>query len=201
MTNLLERLRQETRPLHEQTEQLFYTEALQNGTLSTDEYNHLVRTHLVFHQALEKAIDRNGDFFREYEPDVRRKTPWLLADLAYLTQDQSVRMPELFVGWSPVSLLGAAYVGEGSMLGGTVIGRMLQQNEAIRPLLAQGGRFYQGYGSALGRNWKTFGTFLSQQGTPHADEVVAAADETFRIYQSIFSATRSAAFTCSASQQ
>ena len=190
MTNLLERLRQETRPLHEQTEQLFYTEALRNGTLSASEYYHLLRTHLVFHQSLERAIDRNDEFFREYEPDVRRKAYWLLADLAYVKQDQSVRLPELFTDWSPVALLGAAYVGEGSMLGGTVIGRMLQQNEVVKPLLAQGGRFYQGYGPALGSNWKKFGAFLTQYGTPHAEEVVAAADETFRAYQSIFWATR-----------
>lgn len=190
MTNLLERLRQETRPLHEQTEQLFYTEALRNGTLSASEYSHLLRTHLVFHQSLERAIDRTDDFFREYEPDVRRKTPWLLADLARLKQDQPEPTPELFTDWSPVSLLGAAYVGEGSMLGGTVIGRMLQQNEAVKPLLVQAGRFYQGYGPALGNNWKKFGAFLTQYGMPHADEVVAAADETFRAYQSIFLATR-----------
>ncbi|AKD54437.1 biliverdin-producing heme oxygenase [Spirosoma radiotolerans] len=191
MTNLLERLRQETRPLHEQTEQLFYTKALKNGTLSVAEYSHLLQTHLVFHQALESAIDRNEEFFRDYEPEVRRKTPWLLADLAHLPQALPVPMPELFADWSPVSLLGAAYVGEGSMLGGSVIGRMLQQNEAIKPLVAQG-RFYQGYGSALGNNWKKFGAFLTQQGTPYADAVVAAADETFSVYQSIFLANRAA---------
>lgn len=186
MNNLLEQLRQETRPLHEQTEQLFYTETLRNGTLSAMEYSHLLRTHLVFHQALESAIDRNDEFFREYEPEVRRKTPWLLTDLAHVDEALPVPMPELFANWSPVSLLGAAYVGEGSMLGGTVIGRMLQQNEAVKPLLAEQGRFYQGYGSDLGSNWKMFGAFLTQRGTPHADEVVAAADETFRAYQSIF---------------
>lgn len=192
MTNLLERLRQETRPLHEQTEQLFYTEALRNGTLSAREYSHLLRTHLVFHQSLESAIDRNNEFFRDYEPDVRRKTPWLLADLSHLPEPLPEPRPDLFADWSPVSLLGAAYVGEGSMLGGTVIGRMLQQNVAIKPLLGQQGRFYQGYGSALGRNWKAFGAFLTQQGTPQADVVVAAADETFRAYQAIFLATRPA---------
>lgn len=185
MTNLLERLRQETRPLHEQTEQLFYTEALRSGALTVAEYIHLLRTHLIFHQALEKAIDRNETFFRAYEPETRKKTPWLLTDLAYLKETRPVFRPDLFADWSPVALLGAAYVGEGSMLGGTVIGRMLLQNEAVKPFLAHG-RFYQGYGSALGTNWKKFGAFLTQQGTPYADEVVAAADETFSAYQSIF---------------
>lgn len=185
MSHLLDRLRQETRPLHEQTEQLFYTDALRNGTLSAIEYSHLLRTHLVFHQALETAIDRDPDFFRDYEPDTRRKTPWLEADLAYLQEPMPALRSDLFAAWSPVALLGAAYVGEGSMLGGTVIGRMLQQSEAIRPLLAHA-RFYQGYGPATGSNWKRFGAFLTEQGTPYTDEIVDAAERAFSLYQTVF---------------
>ena len=58
MSDLLARLRQETKALHTQTEQLFYAESLQAGTLLAEEYLHLLRTHLIFHQALETAIDR-----------------------------------------------------------------------------------------------------------------------------------------------
>ncbi|MFD2932971.1 biliverdin-producing heme oxygenase [Spirosoma flavum] len=185
MTNLLDRLRQETRPSHEETEQLFYTEALRNGTLSANEYSHLLHTHLTFHQALEAAIDLYPDFFRAYEPEIRRKTPWLVADLTYLNESLPAPMPDLFTDWSPVALLGAAYVSEGSMLGGTVIGRLLQQNVSIQPLLEHA-RFYQGYGSATGTYWRSCGDFLTQKGTPHADEVVAAASQTFKLYQTIF---------------
>ncbi len=185
MSDLLSRLRQETRPLHEETERLFYTEALHNGTLSPVEYSHLLRTHLVFHQALETAIDHQVDFFRDYEPETRRKTPWLVADLNYLQETLPTFGTDLFADWSPVDLLGAAYVGEGSMLGGTVIGRLLQQNEAIKPLLSHA-RFYRGYGSATGSNWKQFGTFLTGKGAPHADEVVASAGRAFTLYQTVF---------------
>ncbi len=190
MTSLPERLRQETRPLHEQTEQLFYTQALQDGTLSVSEYTHLLQTHFVFHRALESAIDRHPDFFAEYEPQTRQKTPWLAADLA----DLNIPLPQLttdfFTTWSPVALLGAAYVGEGSMLGGTVIWKLLHQNQAIKPLLDQA-RFYQGYGPATGRNWRNFGAFLLHKGTDHADEVIAAAKQAFVDYQSIFQQTGS----------
>ncbi|MVM32970.1 heme oxygenase [Spirosoma sp. HMF4905] len=185
MSTLLERLRHETRPLHEQTEQMFYTDALQNGNLSVEEYSHLLRTHFTFHQALETAIDRHPDFFQEYEPEVRRKTSWLLADLAYLYEPVPQPMPDLFIDWSPVSLLGAAYVGEGSMLGGTVIWRLLQKNPAIQPLLMHA-RFYQGYGASTGSNWKNFGAFLTRQGEAHPDEVVAAAGQAFVDYQTVF---------------
>jgi heme oxygenase len=185
MSHLLGRLRQETRPLHEQTEHLFYTESLSKGTLSAIEYSHLLRTHLVFHQALETAIDRHSDFFQDYEPDIRRKTAWLESDLVHLNEPLPALHSDLFAGWSPVALLGAAYVAEGSMLGGTVIARLLQQNEAIRPLLTHA-RFYQGYGPATGSNWKQFGAFLTERGTPYADEVVDAAGRAFSLYQTVF---------------
>ena len=182
---LLERLRNETRPQHVQTEQLFYTEALQNGTLTLDEYKHLLRTHLTYHQALETAIDHHPNFFQAYEPKTRRKTPWLLNDLAYLNETLPKPTPELFLDWSPIALLGAAYVGEGSMLGGTVIWRLLQKNPAIQPLLTHA-RFYQGYGPATGSQWKRFGQFALQQGGNWPDDVVNAARQAFVDYQTIF---------------
>ena len=182
---LLERLQSETRPQHEQTEQLFYTEALQKGALTTDDYYHLLRTHLTFHQALEAAIDHHPDFFRDYKPETRRKTPWLLNDLTCLNQPLPQPEPGLFADWSPVDLLGAAYVGEGSMLGGTVIWRMLQKNPAIQPLLGQA-RFYQGYGRETGSQWNQFGTFALLQGENRADDVVNAAQKAFTKYQTVF---------------
>ncbi|SFE11266.1 biliverdin-producing heme oxygenase [Spirosoma endophyticum] len=182
---LLERLRAETRPQHEQTEQLFYTEALQNGTLSVDEYSHLLRTHLTYHQALEEAIGHYPDFFRDYALETRRKTPWLLADLTHLNVVPPPLRSDLFTGWSPVALLGAAYVGEGSMLGGTVIWKLLQKNEAIRPLLAHA-QFYQGYGPSTGSYWRNFGAFLTQQGAQQPDNVVVAARQAFVEYQTVF---------------
>lgn len=185
MMTLPERLRHETRLLHEQTEQLFYTESLQNGTLSVEEYTHLLRTHFTFHQALEAAIDRHPIFFQDYEPETRRKTTWLLEDLTHLNESVPQPMSELFMDWSPVSLLGAAYVGEGSMLGGTVIWRLLQNNPAIQPLLSHA-RFYQGYGAATGSNWKRFGAFLTREGEAHSDEVVSAAAQSYMDYQAIF---------------
>ncbi|GAB4032168.1 biliverdin-producing heme oxygenase [Spirosoma jeollabukense] len=186
--SLLERLRAETRPQHERTEQLFYTEALQNGTLSVDEYIHLLRTHLTYHQALEEAIGHYPDFFRDYALETRRKTPWLLADLANLNVVPPPLMPELFAGWLPVELLGAAYVGEGSMLGGTVIWKLLQKNEALRPLLAHA-QFYQGYGPSTGSYWRDFGAFLTQQGAQQPDDVVDAAKQAFVAYQTAFQQT------------
>lgn len=189
MMSLLERLRIETRPQHEQTEQLFYAQSLQTGTLTVDEYRHLLRTHWQFHQSLETAIDHLPDFFREYNSEIRRKTDWLQHDLALLNEPLLQPLPGLFANWSPVALLGAAYVGEGSMLGGTVIERLLQKNLLVQPLAAQG-HFYGGYGAGMGSLWKRFGHFITQQGAEQPDEVVAAAKLAFVNYQTIFGQMR-----------
>ncbi|QJW88216.1 biliverdin-producing heme oxygenase [Spirosoma taeanense] len=189
MSTLLERLRQETRPLHEQTEQLLYAEALRAGTLTAPEYVHLLRIHLAFHRALEQAIDRYPIFFRDYEAVNRRKAPWLESDLTYLSEAHPPGLPELFADWSPAELLGAAYVGEGSMLGGTVVWKLLQQNPALQPLLTPA-RFYQGYGPATGRYWRDFGLFLTQQAVAEPDEVVSGAQRAFKAYQVLFWATQ-----------
>ena len=186
--SLLERLRTETRPQHEQTEALFYAQSLQAGTLTIHEYSHLLRTHWQYHQALELAIDHFPDFFRDYAPETRRKTAWLQHDLALLNEPLPHPV-EPFADWTPVALLGAAYVGEGSMLGGTVIGRLLQKNPLIQPVAAQA-RFYGGYGTEIGSQWKRFCTFAMQQGADQPDDVVAAAKQAFSIYQTIFEQMR-----------
>lgn len=187
--SLLERLRAETRPQHEQTEALFYTQVLQNGTLTVDKYRHLLRTHWQYHQALETAIDRFSDFFRDYAPETRCKTAWLEHDLALLNEPLPQQMAKLFIDWSPVALLGAAYVSEGSMLGGKVIGRLLQKNPLVQSVAAQG-RFYGGYGAETGNQWKRFGAFITQQGADYPDEVVAAAKQAFNDYQTVFGQMR-----------
>ena len=71
------------------------------------------------------------------------------------------------------------------MLGGTVIWKWLQNNTAIQPLLTHA-RFFQGYRSVTGVNWKQFGTFLTSAGENHVDDVVEGAKQAFVNYQTIF---------------
>lgn len=182
---LAERLRQETRPVHEETEELLYIEPLRAGTLSPEQYTHLLQVHWLFHHALEAAIDQNLDFFRAYQPNERRKAPWLEADLADLDIPLPEPLPGLFAGWSPVELLGAAYVGEGSMLGGKVVLHYLQKNPQLQPLLEKA-RFYRGYGADAMSRWKAFGAMLAEQPASEHDKIVEAAHRTFRTYHDLF---------------
>lgn len=184
MITLLARLRDETQGLHAQTEQVLYADTLRAGALSVDQYQHLLLLHGAFHQALERAIDQHPVFFEGYAPDTRRKTPWLLDDLAQFQLALPIQ-PGLFADWSVAALLGAAYVGEGSMLGGKTVWHYLQQSSALQPLLGQA-RFYRGYGDETGGQWRAFGTFMGRQ-TVDPLVVVSGASRAFGLYQDLFS--------------
>lgn len=185
---LAERLRNETRDLHEQTEELLYTEPLKAGTLTPEQYRHLLQVHAVFHRELEAAIDQNPVFFQEYNQTNRRKSPWLDADLADLNVSLPDVNPDLFTDWTPIELLGAAYVGEGSMLGGKVVFHHLQKSPELQPIL-QNARFYRGYGAEALEKWKAFGAILARQDEASHDVLVEAARRTFLAYHDIFRQT------------
>ncbi|RRA99926.1 biliverdin-producing heme oxygenase [Larkinella rosea] len=187
---LAERLRNETRDLHEQTEELLYTEPLKTGTLTPEQYRHLLQVHAVFHRELEAAIDRNPAFFTEYNQTNRRKSPWLTADLAGLNVSFPDRDSDLFANWTPIELLGAAYVGEGSMLGGKVVFHQLQKSPDLQPLL-QDARFYRGYGAEALEKWKGFGAILASQKEVDHDTIIEAARRTFLAYHAVFRQTKS----------
>lgn len=181
MNDLLTRLREETRPQHEAAEALFYTEDLRSGTLSVAQYLHLMQTHLVFHRALENALaDVAG-----YPLEERLKTAWLLADLDAAGEAPSEEIPEELNTWSDTALLGAAYVAEGSMLGGQVIRKWLSAHPELGKL-AGNSRFYEGYGSETGSLWKQFRAYLSDRGTGVEDEIVDGAQKAFGVYMEVF---------------
>lgn len=188
MNELATRLRNQTRTLHDAVEQRLYTPAMQAGRLTADQYRHLLRIHYLFHHDLEAAIDRHPDFFRDYRPDSRRKTPALLADLAVVQETPPVTQSVGMRDWSAEALLGAAYVSEGSMLGVTQVGPMLRQNPAVTSL-GDALHFYAGYGADTGRQWKAFGQLLAIVPADQHDAVVAGAEAAFLRYQQLFTET------------
>ncbi len=182
MTDLLHRLKTETRARHERTEALLFADKLMTGTLSRAEYEQLLGIHYGFHSALEQAIANQSTFFADYDRLTRLKTPWLVADLAQVQVSLPDRSPSLFVNWTGYELLGALYVAEGSMLGGQVIVRALRKTPALTGLES---RFFAGYGSETGLHWKAFCSYLVSHANGHDDEIIAAADRAFAFFEEL----------------
>jgi len=128
-----------------------------------------------FHAAIERVFADHDALSRAgFDPAARCKTPLLAADLHELGLDPNLlersALPDLD---SLARALGAAYVIEGSTLGGTFIRARLVLDVPLR--------FLAGYGAATGAMWKVFGAICDRELASQAarDEAVAAARETF----------------------
>lgn len=178
---LLDRLKTETRSHHGHTETLLYAEQLMAGTLTRKELAHLLTIHYRFHQALEAAVAAQAGFFAGYDDDLRQKTPWLLADM----QQWAITPPgpdtSLFNGWNGYELLGALYVGEGSMLGGQVIAKALRRTPGLGDAAASL-RFFGGYGDQTGPHWKAFGNYLVSRADGQEETIIDAAQRAFDLF-------------------
>lgn len=180
MTDLLYRLKTETRARHERTEAVLLADKLMAGRFSRAEYEQVLLIHYQFHRSLERAVAAQPVFFADYDQATRQKTPWLVADL----QQAQVRLPALtsngFANWTGYELLGALYVAEGSTLGGQVVVRALRQTPALIGLEL---RFFAGYGPQTGPLWKAFGAYLTSHANGHDDEIVDGADRAFGFFE------------------
>lgn len=113
-------------------------------------------------------------------PDIheRRNAAFILTDLSNLRQpvqniEQCSELPEIN---NTAQAFGAMYVLEGSTLGGTMIAKMLRQNELLS-LPEDALHFFSGYKQETGSKWKSFLAALNEQA--HAEQVVASANQTF----------------------
>lgn len=114
-----------------------------------------------FYRALEAAIEGfMAGAALDFDYAVRRKTPWLAADLRALGVDADAPAwlpPQPLAPIEIVSvaqLVGALYTIEGATLGGQVITRHIGANLGLTA--AAGGRFFDGYGTDTDACWAQF---------------------------------------------
>lgn len=79
--------------------------------------------------------------------------------------------------------LGVLYVMEGSIMGGSIIIKMLEKGG-----ITEGISFFSGYGEATGQKWGVFTQVMNQAATsPEQEEIaIQAANETFTCFGDVF---------------
>lgn len=114
----------------------------------------------------------------------RRNSSYLKNDIEALGSDVN----ELPATATPaitntLQALGALYVMEGSIMGGSIIVKMLEKAG-----ITTGVSFFSGYGEATGQMWGTFVGVMNAQATNEAEEAVAieTANETFSRFSDVF---------------
>ncbi|GJD60236.1 biliverdin-producing heme oxygenase [Methylobacterium frigidaeris] len=177
MSDILERLRTETRAAHDAIERDL---AWETRVANRDDYRALLGRFWGLHAVLEPALAASlGDaaFF-----DPRRRLAHLVADLRFLGFDDAaigaLPRPQLALPRHRAEAFGALYVLEGSTLGGQVIAKHIGRQLG---LTAEGGcRYYAAHGRETGAMWKAFRLSLAEEASHgKADVIVASATATF----------------------
>ncbi|WP_177192136.1 biliverdin-producing heme oxygenase [Chitinophaga arvensicola] len=187
-TSLSDYLKSHTQSAHQQLEKKLVANMKQ--IRNTADYCRLLGLFYTYYQALENNMQ---PYLSIPDADTRRKADSILADIATLGGELPVmttEVPQPEVN-NYAQALGAAYVLEGSTLGGIIIAKMISKQLGI-PATA-GFSFFNGYGEDTVEMWNKFRTFLNDLPTAEHFAAAEAAKNTFltfnewaTIYESVF---------------
>ncbi|MGK7392225.1 MAG: biliverdin-producing heme oxygenase [Candidatus Cyclobacteriaceae bacterium M2_1C_046] len=176
---LLEKLRSATADAHKDTEQLLFTDF---RNISKSEYCIFLQSNYLFHVHFEPFILK-ADFITqdEWKAFNRKKLGNIIQDLKDLNcKLPEVRIENVFSNMDEAELLGAAYVSEGSSLGGQVILKQLKKTSFFDE--EKHGRFLKSNGINTGLAWKDFLKLLEYK-NDNQDQVIKGAINAFNFFQ------------------
>ncbi|MHA4810783.1 biliverdin-producing heme oxygenase [Flavitalea flava] len=184
-----ERLKKDTRPDHDRLEELMFVGSIMDGSLSRVQYQGLLTTNYLIHEAYENSLFTLLPPLLAEELGIyhRRKLPALIMDLHELQvelpsagkMDKKWLVPE-----NEFSVLGALYVLEGATLGGNVIVKRLAVNPHLNHLNLNF-YYYRVYGENLVQNWKSFCEVLNRQPDTAYPQILAGAHTMFELIASV----------------
>lgn len=174
-SDILARVRAETRPYHEALEQNSFNQALTAGAPTQELTNWFLRKMYGFLVPYEQQI-RKHSWPPAWQVQRRYRAHLILQDLS--AEASAADLP-LCATMPPLQtwpeLLGAMYVLEGSTLGGQIIARQLAKAGITTRT------YFSGYADQTGTMWKSFCQLLNEAATEiNQDEIVLSARRTFQ---------------------
>lgn len=164
---LLARFKDSTAALHLEAER--YVRILDRDAGVDDYRRYLVAMH-GFHVPLEQRFREHAALAAAgFAAETRSKRAWLEADLDALAVSDRPLCDRVPAVGSLARAVGAAYVLEGSSLGGRFI--LAKLPPALASLRGSATRFLDGYGSETGAQWRRFAGVAAQ-----VDDEQAAVD-------------------------
>lgn len=175
MSNLFERLKLETRPMHDELEKAL---DFMRADMTLEDYLRMLQRFYGYYFVFEGTLRTLELPFAYHE-----KVPALVDDMNALgMSDDEVRRLPLFTNQPSLEtknrILGAMYVIEGSTLGGMVLQKHFGQKFGLEA--GAGLSFFIGYGPQTMPHWQEFKKKVTEHhDEASADEVVDSAKKTF----------------------
>lgn len=175
---ILNRLREETAELHKELEKDNLANKIMDHSISPDEYKTLLIQNFIAYSKAETEIAK-------YLPNSNTdKTDRLRADLNAM----SVNKLDFDLDFScknEAEAIGAAYVIEGSAMGGMIIGKEIKNCDSLERFSEQ--QFFNGNRSNV-KNWNEYLKFLRSREFTDAEVEAASkkAKETFLLFKEAF---------------
>ncbi|MEO7338535.1 MAG: biliverdin-producing heme oxygenase [Caldimonas sp.] len=186
MADVMVRLREETRPLHERVEEAV---DILSSCSDLGAYRHLLGRLLGLYEPIEAALAGFDWRSAGIDFEARRKAHRLASDLRVLglsTAEQAglPRHPSIRTPATRAGAFGMLYVVEGATLGGTVISRTVER--ALGLTATRGASFHHGYGEHNGARWREFrlAADAAVKGADEQREAVGQACATFEDFGS-----------------
>ena len=175
---ILNSLREATRQLHTDIEKDNTANKIMDHSISLEDYKLLLFQNFLAYKAAESEIEK---FLPNYGTD---KTQRLQKDLENLGIRNFNGELE-FTCNSEAEAIGAAYVIEGSAMGGMLIGKELKNCEALKSMESQ--HYFNGERSSM-QGWNKFLKYLRSQEFEPAQITAAEnkAKETFLLFKKAF---------------
>lgn len=187
---MISKLREETQQLHKEIEKDNLAGLIMEHSISLEDYKTLLLQNYISYKVVETAV---LPFLNDFGTN---KSEQLEKDLIALDVDMSmlVRYKDAFSCANKMEALGAAYVVEGSVLGGMMIAKELENCKALSPIAVH--HFFNGDRNNVS-GWKNFLKRVNAKDFTEEEKQQAAnmAKETFRFFGKVFSEVRAKSIT------
>jgi heme oxygenase (biliverdin-IX-beta and delta-forming) len=182
---ILTKLKEATEDLHREIEKDNLATLIVSNEISLEEYKLLLLQNYIAYAITEPSIAKHLEHYEIH------KTPRLLSDLDQLgvISKLPAGAKENFHIVNRAQALGAAYVVEGSALGGMVIAKQIKNCRSLDEI--EDHHFFNGDRENV-KTWNAFSKFIKNQEFTPLEEIHAIdkAKETFLFFNEIFRTTK-----------
>lgn len=177
---IIQRLKEETRSLHEQIEEQNLAKQIMDHSIEVETYKLLLLQNYIAYRETETEIQK---FLPVY---AGKKHLQLKQDLEQLNVPTEIPVENvIFECHSTAEALGTAYVVEGSALGGLLLARNIEKCNSLAAIERH--HFFNGEKANL-QDWKLFKEALESYefSEIEEEEAIEKAKDTFRFFEHVF---------------